>query len=294
MPMEPAEISPCLDASPGVEHMPPPTRVIRPSRGWAPLDLRDLWAHRELVFFMARRDVRLRYRQTLLGVGWAVLQPVATCLVFTLFLGRLGQLPSDGFPYAVFTLAGLVLWQMFANALLLASNSLVDNRAILSKVRFPRVILPLAAIAACLLDFAVAALVLVVVMATSAIAPGARALAVPAFVALATVAAAGAGLWLATLNVRYRDVRHTVPFLTQFWLFATPVAYPASLVPERWRPWLGLNPMAGAVEGFRWAILGRGDVSPGLLGTSAAAAVALLVTGLLYFRRMERSFADVI
>jgi lipopolysaccharide transport system permease protein len=271
-----------------------PTRVIRPSRGWAPVDLGELWRHRELAFFMAWRDVRLRYRQTALGAGWAILQPLTTTLVFTIFFGRLGKMPSDGVPYPVFALAALVPWQLFAYALLQSSNSLVDNRAILSKVYFPRIVVPVASLGAGVVDFLVSALILGGAMAFYGMGLSWRAAALPAFALLGLVAALGVGLWLGTLNVRYRDIRHTVPFLTQLWLFATPIAYPASLVPERWRAWLGLNPMAGVVEGFRWALFGTGAFPAALLAISTAMAVAALVSGAYYFRRMERGFADVI
>ena len=273
---------------------PVPVEEIRPTSGWATLDLAALWRHRELLLFMALRDVKLRYRQTLLGAGWAILQPLSTALVFTVFFGRLGGLPSDGAPYAVFALAGLVPWQLFSQALLQASESLVESRAILSKVYFPRIIIPFSKVGAALLDFAISLALLGVGMAWYGVGLTSRAEALPLLALLALVTALGAGLWLATLNVRYRDIRYTVPFLTQLWLFATPVAYPASVVPERFRSWLGLNPMAGVVEGFRWAFLGTPPPAPGLLGVSVAVAVLLLLSGLLYFRRMERDFADVI
>ena len=271
-----------------------PTRVIRAQTGWAPLDLAEVWRHRELLLFMAWRDIQLRYRQTALGVAWAVLQPLLTTVVFAVFFGRLGGIPSDGLPYPLFALAGLVPWQLFAFALLQSSTSLVDNQNILRKVYFPRIIVPIASVGAGVLDFLVSFLLLVAAMAWYGIPPSWRMLALAPLVLLALVTALGVGLWLATMNVRYRDVRYTVPFLAQLWLFATPVAYPASIVPERWRPVLGLNPMAGVVEGFRWALLGAGQVSGGLLAVSSAVSGLLLVSGLLYFRRMERGFADVI
>jgi lipopolysaccharide transport system permease protein len=272
----------------------PPTRIIRPTSGWAPLDLVQLWRHRELVFLMALRDVQLRYRQTLLGVAWAILQPLTATLIFTVLFGKLGGLPSDGAPYAVFALAGLVPWQLFAYALQQSSNSLVDNRHILSKVYFPRVIIPIASLGAGILDFLVSFVILIAAMALYHLGFGWRLAAVPALSLLALVSALGVGLWLATLHVRYRDIRATLPFLTQLWLFVTPVVYPASMIPERWRPYLGLNPMAGVVEGFRWALLGTGRMSVPLLAVSVASSAFLLVTGLYYFRRMEKSFADVI
>ncbi len=285
-----------MSAATAVEPLPEPpaTRIIRPTSGWAPLDLSQLWIHRELVFFMAWRDIQLRYRQTLLGVGWAVLQPLATTVIFAVFFGRLAKISSDGLPYPVFALTGLVPWQLFAYALLQSSNSLVDNQNILRKVYFPRIIVPLASMGAGVIDFAVSFVILLGFMAWYQIAPSPRVLLLPFLLFLALVTAFGIGLWLATLNVRYRDIRYTVPFLSQLWLFATPVAYPASIVPERYRIWLGLNPMAGVIEGFRWALLGSGTVSLSVIATSTAVSAALLVSGLYYFKRMERGFADVI
>ena len=276
------------------EAQPLPTRVIRPTSGWVPLDLAQLWRHRDLVFLMALRDVQLRYRQTLLGVAWAILQPLTATFIFTILFGYLGKLPSDGAPYAVFALAGLVPWQLFAYAMQQSSNSLVDSRHILSKVYFPRVIIPIASIGAGVLDFLVSLLLLVAAMAWYHVGFGWRLAAVPVLALLALVAALGVGLWLATLHVRYRDVRAILPFLTQLWLFATPVVYPASMIPERWRPLLGLNPMAGVIEGFRWALLGTSQPSLSLLAISVATTALVLVSGLYYFRRMERGFADVI
>jgi lipopolysaccharide transport system permease protein len=273
---------------------PAPVRVIRPASGWAPLDLRQLWAHRELVFFIGLRDIQLRYRQTLLGVGWAVLQPLLGTLVFAIFFGKLGKIPSDGAPYALFALTALVPWQLFAFALLESSNSLVASQAILSKVYFPRIVIPIASLGAGIVDFLVSFCILIAALFLFHEGVPWRAAFLPLFALLALVAALGVGLWLATLNVRYRDVRYTVPFLAQLWLFATPVVYPASMVPERFRAWLGLNPMAGVVEGFRWALLGTSQPSAALLGVSTAVAVGTLVSGFYYFRRMEAGFADVI
>lgn len=271
-----------------------PTRVIRPARGWAAPALRQLWDRRELIFFMAARDIQLRYRQTLLGAGWAVLQPLLTTVVFAVFFGRLGGIPSDGAPYALFALTALVPWQLFAFALLESSNSLVASQAILSKVYFPRIIIPVASLGAGIVDFLVSCGLLAVALVLFHVGLSWRAAALPLFALLALVVALGVGLWLATLNVRYRDIRYTVPFLSQLWLFATPVVYPASLVPERLRPWLGLNPMAGVVEGFRWALLGTSRPSAALLAVSTAVAILVLASGVLYFRRMETRFADVI
>lgn len=267
---------------------------IRPTQGWASLRLGDVWLHRELLFFLIWRDVKVRYKQTALGVAWAVLQPVLTMVVFSIVFGRLAGLPSDGLPYSVFTLCALLPWQLFAQALTQSSNSMVANEGLITKIYFPRLIIPLATVLGGLVDFVVAFVVLLALMAYWGVVPGVSALALPAFLALALATALGVGLWLAALNVEYRDVRHTIPFIAQFWLFATPVAYASSLVPERWRLLIGLNPMAGVVDGFRWALLGTARVDGAMLGVSVVVALALLVSGLFYFRRTERSFADVI
>jgi lipopolysaccharide transport system permease protein len=267
--------------------------VIRPTRGWAPLRLGELWAYRELLYFLTWRDVKVRYRQTALGAAWAVIQPLFTMVVFSLFFGRLAQVPSDGLPYPAFSYAALLPWSYFAGALSQSSNSLVGSAHLISKVYFPRLVMPLAAVLAGLLDLAIAFVVLLGLMAYYGIWPTPAVVLLPVFLVLATGTALGAGLWLSALNVAYRDVRHAVPFLTQAWFFATPVAYPSSLLPEPWRTLYGVNPMVGVVEGFRWALLG--SAPPGrLLVVSVLAAGALLAGGLLYFRRMERSFADVV
>jgi lipopolysaccharide transport system permease protein len=273
---------------------------IRPSSGWRALNLAELWRYRELLWFLALRDVKLRYKQTALGAAWAVIQPLFTMIVFSVFFGRLGGIPSDGVPYPLFALCALLPWQLFAYALTQSSNSVVNEQRLITKVYFPRLIVPAASVLSGLVDFAVAFVLLLGMMGYYAAAgdyrgsPGWALLAVPLFVLFAVAAALAVGLWLAALNVQYRDFRYTIPFLTQFWMFASPVAYPSSLVPERWRPLYGLNPMAGVIEGFRWALLGKEDPSWGLLGVSAAAVAALLAGGLFYFRRMEKTFADVV
>ncbi len=268
-----------------------PTRVIRPQRGWARIDLGALVHYRDLIWFLTKRDIQLRYRQTALGVAWAVLQPVATMAVFSLFFGRLGRLPSDGIPYPLFVFCGLVPWQLFAHTLVESSSSLVTNQNLVTKIYFPRLIIPLAATLAGLMDFLVSFAVLLGLMLWFHHLPTARLLLVPVLLALELALAFGVGLWLCALNVRYRDVRYTLPFLTQLWLFATPIAYSSSLVPARWRPLLGLNPMAGLVDGFRWALTGTGG-SPGVLWVSALAALVMVLAGLHNFARMERTFAD--
>jgi lipopolysaccharide transport system permease protein len=280
----------------GTEPVRPGHAVTRlePSRGWVALRLNDVWHYRELLWFLALRDVKVRYKQTVLGASWALLQPVGTALVFTVVFGRLARIPSDGVPYAVFALAGLVPWTFFATAVSTTALSLVGNTNLISKVYFPRLCVPVATVLASFVDLLVASVVLFVAMAVYHVGAGARILLVVPFMVLAFAAALGVGLWLSAIAARYRDVRHAVPFLLQFWLFATPVAYPSSLLAERWHALYAINPMVGVVEGFRWSLLG-GDVAIGSLALpSAASAAALLATGAFYFRRMERSFADVI
>lgn len=258
------------------------------------LNLKDLWDYRELLYFLVWRDIKVRYKQTALGAAWAVLQPVLTMLVFTIFFGRLAKVPSDGIPYPVFTYAALLPWQFFLYALTESSNSLVGSQNLITKVYFPRLIVPLASVLAGLVDFAISFCVLLGLMVFYGITPTRAVVWLPAFLLFAIATALSAGLWLSALNVKYRDVRYTIPFLAQFWLFATPVAYPSSLVPEPWRHWYGLNPMAGVVEGFRWALLGK-STGPGLLLWVSLAAVLLMLTGgMYYFRRMESTFADIV
>jgi lipopolysaccharide transport system permease protein len=267
---------------------------IEPSRGWVALRLNDVWRYRELLWFLALRDVKVRYKQTALGASWALLQPVGTALVFTVVFGRLARIPSDGLPYALFALAALVPWTFFATAVSTTALSLVGNTNLISKVYFPRLCVPIATVLASVVDLLVASVVLFAAMAVYRVGAGARVLLVLPFLLLAFAAALGVGLWLSAVAARYRDVRHVVPFLLQFLLFATPVAYPSSLLAERWHALYALNPMVGVVEGFRWSLLGS-DVAIGSVAlSSATSAAVLLMTGAFYFRRMERSFADVI
>jgi len=271
-----------------------PVITILPPKGWAPLELREFAGAHELLYFLVLRSLKLRYKQTVLGAAWAVLQPLLTMAVFSVVFGHLARLGSDGLPYPVFALSALVPWTYFANALSQAGNSLVDQHQLLTKVYFPRLLLPLAAVVAGLVDLLISFVMLLVVLAWYGITPSARLLAAPAFAVLAAASALAPGIWLAALNVRYRDVRHVIPFLVQIWLFATPVAYSSTLVPERWRPLYGLNPMAGVVDGFRWMIAPEAH-APGVGIAMAIGAVAILLTaGLYFFRRMERSFADVV
>lgn len=270
-----------------------PPIVIAPARGWTALRLGDLWEYRELLYFLAWRDVKIRYKQTQLGVAWALIPPFATMIVFSLIFGNLAKMDSGGVPYPIFSFAGLLPWQLFSLALNNAANSLVNNANLIRKVYFPRLTIPIASILAGLVDFAIAFVVLIGMMWYYGIMPTAATLLLPAFVLLTLVTVLGISLWLAALNVQYRDIRYVVPFLTQIWLFATPVVYPSSLVDEPWRTILGLNPMAGVVEGFRWALLG--SEPPGaLIGVSAAVATLVLISGLIYFRRVEQTFADMV
>ena len=277
-----------------------PTVRIEPSRGWASLRLQDVWAYRELLYFLTWRDVKVRYKQTVFGVAWAVLQPLMTMLVFTIFFGGLARVGSDGLPYPLFSYAGLLPWTFFAQGLNLSSNSLVGSGNLIKKVFFPRLVVPLSAVLGGLVDFLVAFVVLIGLMAYYRIWPSAAVAALPVFLLVAMAASLGVGLWLSALNVEYRDFRYIVPFLIQLWLFATPVIYPAGRVQEKLQNmglpgWLyGLNPMVGAVQGFRWALFGRSSFSLADLAASAGSAIFLLLTGLFFFRRMERSFADIV
>jgi lipopolysaccharide transport system permease protein len=268
--------------------------LIRPSTGWVPLRLRELWEYRELLYFLTWRDIKVRYKQTALGAAWAVIQPFFTMVVFSIFFGRLARVPSDGAPYPVFAYTALVPWTYFATALTQSANSLVDHARLITKVYFPRLLVPAAAVVAGLVDFAIAFLVLLGMLLYYGVPLTARILTIPLFLLLAAATALGVGLWLSALNVRYRDVRYTIPFLVQFWLFASPVAYPASLVPRQWRLLFGLNPMTGVVEGFRWALLGRADAPDRIVVVSALTVIAVLVGGVFYFRRVEKDFADVV
>lgn len=269
-----------------------PAIRIEASRGWVSLRLAELWEHRELVYFLIWRDIKVRYKQTVLGAAWAIIQPVFTMAVFAVFFGYLAKMPSDGVPYPLFAFAALVPWTFFANVLTQASNSLVGNANLIKKVYFPRLVVPLASVLSGIVDFALAFGVLLIMMAGYSVGVSLRLLWVPIFVLLTLTTALGVALWLSALNVEYRDVRYAVPFLTQFWLFATPVAYPSSLLSEPWRTLYGLNPMVGVVEGFRWALLNIGSAPGSMLAVSSLASVILLVGGAYYFRRLERTFAD--
>jgi lipopolysaccharide transport system permease protein len=281
------------DAAPGPEREPPVT-IIEASRGFVPIDLRALWEYRELLYFLTWRDIKVRYKQTILGALWAIIQPLFSMIVFTIFFGKLAKMPSDGAPYALFAYVGLLPWTFFSNAMSQAGNSLVGSQNLISKVYFPRLVIPISATLSGLLDFAMAFVLLVCLLGWYGYTPGARVLVLPIFIVLALAAALSVGLWLSALNVEYRDIRYTIPFLTQFWMFASPVVYPASIVPEPWRNIYALNPMVGVVEGFRWALLGTG-AAPGMITLISATVVSVLfIGGAYYFRRMERTFADVV
>jgi lipopolysaccharide transport system permease protein len=267
---------------------------IGPPRGWLDLGLGEIWEYRELLYFFVWRDLKVRYKQTALGAAWAVLQPFLTMLIFSLFFGKLANIPSNGLPYPVFYYSALLPWIYFAGAVQNATNVVVAQQHVITKVYFPRPVLPLAAVLSGLVDFAIGFLVFVGMMAYYKIVPGRAFLLFPAFLLLAVMTALGVGLWLSAMNAIYRDVKYVTPFFVQFWMFASPVAYPSSLVPLRWRGLYGLNPTAGVIEGFRWALTGKGQPPDILLAASAAMVLLLVVSGLAYFRKMEGTIADVV
>ena len=269
-----------------------PVTRIEAVRGTGSLGLGELWEYRELIYFFTWRDIKVRYKQTLLGAAWALIQPLFTMVVFSLFFGRLAKMPSDGIPYPLFSLAGLLPWALFAHGLTSSSMSLVENAALIKKVYFPRLAIPIASILSGLVDFSVSFLLLAGMMIYYRVTPGVGILLLPLFVLLAIVSSLGVGLWISALNVKYRDFRYVLPFLTQLWMFSTPIVYPSSLLPEPWRTVYGLNPMSGVVTGFRWVLLGTNTRPGWMLLASAVAAVFILITGLRYFSREERSFAD--
>jgi lipopolysaccharide transport system permease protein len=267
--------------------------VIEPQKGWRTLDLKELWAYRELLYVLAQRDIKVRYKQTVLGVAWAVIQPLTTMLLFTLIFGKLAKIPSDGLPYPIFVYAALLPWTFFANAISTSSNSLVGQQHLISKVYFPRLIIPLSSIGTGLIDFAVSGVILLVLMAWYGVGWTANLIAVPFLILAVIFIALGVGTFLSALTVSYRDFRYVVPFMVQFWMYATPVVYPASMFPEQWRWVLFLNPMAGLIEGFRSAFLGRPFDWTGI-GISMMVATAIFLLGIFYFEKMERRFADII
>jgi lipopolysaccharide transport system permease protein len=269
-------------------------KVIQPTRGWGGIRWRELWEYRELIYFLIWRDVKVRYKQTVLGAAWAIIQPFFTMVVFSLFFGRLAKIPSDGIPYPIFSYAALVPWTFFAHGVSQSANSLVGSANLIRKIYFPRLAMPIATVLSGTVDFMLAFAVLLGMMLYFGIVPTINVVWLPMLLLLALVTSLGAGLWLSAMNVQFRDVRYIVPFLTQFWLFTTPIAYPSSLLSEPWRTLYGINPMAGVVEGFRWTLLGT-DTTPGpIIIVSILAALALLVSGVYYFRQMEKTFADII
>lgn len=268
---------------------------IQPSKGWVSLKLREVWAYRELLYFLVWRDIKVRYKQTVIGAAWAIIQPFFTMVVFSLFFGQLAGMPSDGIPYPIFSYAALVPWTFFSTGLSQSSNSLVGSANLIKKIYFPRLVIPISSVLSGVVDFVLAFAVLLIMMLVFGIVPTINVVWLPLFLLLALVTSLGVGLWLSAMNVQFRDVRYTVPFLVQVWMYATPIAYSSSLIEnDLLRTLYGLNPMVGVVEGFRWALLGT-DTQPGpIIAVSSLAAVLLLVSGLFYFRRMEKTFADVV
>ena len=268
--------------------------LIRPISGWVPINLRDLWEYRELLYFLTWRDIKVRYKQTALGIAWVILQPLFLMLVFTMFFSPLVELPSDRVPYWLFTYTALLPWQLFSRALNDGSMSLIANEKVITKTYFPRILLPASAVLSSLIDFAIAFVILLSFLLFYGVQPGLAIFALPLFIILVVMAAFGVSLWLAALNVLYRDVRYVLPFLTQIWMFATPIIYPVSAVAHNWRVLYSLNPMVGVVEGFRWALLGDTIVVDAMFGISALVVVGILAAGLLYFQSVQQTFADVI
>ena len=280
-------------AGPGSPEARVPTIIIRPPRKWVPVDFKELWEYRELLYFFTWRDVKLRYKQTGLGIAWAIIQPLFLMVVFSLFFGGLAQIPSDGVPYPLFSLAALLPWTLFAEGMTRSTISMVSNAGIMTKVYFPRLIMPAASIMSPLVDFCVAFGILIIMMAYYGFVPTINVIFLPLLVVFAMMTSLAVGLWLSALNVKYRDFQYTVPFLIQIWMFASPVVYPASMVPEQFRFLYALNPMTGVIEGFRWALLGTNPPSM-MIFISLGVVIALLVSGVFYFRRMEQYFADIV
>lgn len=268
--------------------------IIEPSKGWVSLKLRELWGYRELLYFLTWRDIKVRYKQTMLGASWAIIQPLFTMVVFTLFFGRLAKISSDGVPYPIFSYSALLPWTFFANGLNQASNSLVSGANLVKKVYFPRLAMPIAAVLSGVVDFAIAFVLLLGMMFYYGLTPTINIVYLPLFLGLTFITSLGVALWLSAMNVQYRDIRYTIPFLTQLWLFATPIAYPSSLLSEPWKTVYAINPMVGVVEGFRWALLGVDTAPNAIIIVSTLVSISLLIGGAYYFRRMEKTFADVV
>ncbi len=271
-----------------------PTLIIKPKKGWQVIDFKELSHYRDLFYFLVLRDIKIKYKQTVLGASWAVIQPFFTMVIFSLFFGRLAKIPSDNIPYPIFTYAALVPWTYFANSLRMSASSLVGNTQLISKIYFPRLIVPIAPILANLLDFFIALVILFVMMLFYGLAPTPYAIVFPLLTILMIMIAIGVGTWLSALSAQYRDIKYTVPFLIQLWMFSSPIVYPASMIPEKFRFWYGLNPMAGVIEGFRSILLGTVPFPFKMIAMSTIVSIFLFVSGVMYFRRMERYFADVI
>jgi lipopolysaccharide transport system permease protein len=271
-----------------------PAVIIEPTSGWAAVNLRELWKYRDLLMILAGRDIKLRYKQTVLGVTWVIIQPLVAALIFTLMFGRFAKLPSDGHPYLIFVFAGVAVWNYFAGVLQRAGNSLITDSRLITKVYFPRLAIPLASTFSALIDLAVSLAVLGLLMMAYRVSPTWRILTLPLFIGLAALTATGVSLWLAALNVRYRDFVHAMPFMIQVWMFASPVAYATTIVPEKWRLLYGLNPAVAFIEGTRWAILGSSSITPQIVAIAAAFSTAVFVGGAFFFRRVERGFADTV
>lgn len=269
----------------------PPVTIIEPTRGWLPIDLRELWEFRDLLYFFTWRDIKVRYKQTFLGFAWAIIQPFLAMLIFTLFFGLLAKLPSDGIPYPIFAYAALLPWTLFSESLTRSTSSMVMNANVLKKVYFPRVALPISSVLSPLLDFGIAFTILILMMVYYAITPTVNIIWLPALILLTLMTSLGIGLWTSALNAMYRDFQYVVPFIVQIWMYASPVVYSASMIPEQYRFLYGLNPMAGVIEGFRWALLGA-EAPGSVILVSVAISLIILITGAFFFRRMERTFAD--
>lgn len=280
--------------SPLVSAMTTPSVVIEPSRGLFHLDLGAIWQYRELLYFLVWRDVKVRYKQTVIGVGWVILQPLLTMMIFTVVFGKFAKIPSDGLPYSIFAYTALLPWTYFSQAASRSGTGVVINANLVKKVYFPRLIIPLVSVVAPIVDLCFSFLVLLGLMVWFGIAPNWGVLALPLFLFLALMTALAVGLWLSPLNVKYRDVGYAIPFLVQFWMYASPIVYPVSLVPEKWRLLYSLNPMVGVVEGFRWSLLGKQSPDFGMMAVSVAMVLVLLISGIVYFNQMEPTFADVI
>lgn len=283
-----------IDVLTSPERQPRSHLVIKPASGWAALSIHELWHYRDLLFILIDRDVKLRYKQTVLGVIWVILQPLVAAIIFAVIFGRFAKLPSDGSPYGVFVFCGLTAWNYFSGALQRGSNSLVSNSQLISKVYFPRLLIPLAHTLAVLIDFAVTLLVLLILMMLYRIFPTWRILALPFFLSLATLTATGVSLWFSALSVKYRDFMYALPFLVQVWMYASPIVYTTNMIPQQWKLLYSLNPIVGFIEGFRWALLGQSSLTAAMCMITAIASALAFLTGLLFFQRVERSFADVI